>query len=190
MSEQHGPFGAFRFTVRIEAPDGGSAGIGVSAGASVSASIGLSAGGLSADIGASLGASLSIGLDDAQPAGGFSEVSGLDLEAEVETRRVGGKNDGEVMLLGPAKIPARLVLKRGLATSPMLWNWYRAVQQGRVQRRAVTVTLQDTTGQSVRTWTFADACPVKWTGPNLNAGSSLVGIESIELIHRGLMPDA
>jgi len=35
-------------------------------------------------------------------------------------------------------------------------------------------------------WDFADAFPVKWTGPMLNASSSAVAVESFELRHRGL----
>ncbi len=122
--------------------------------------------------------------------GGFSEVSGLSFESEVETLRVGGVNDADVQLLGPSKYPTRLVLKRGLADASYLWRWYLDVMNGKVLRRTVTIALRDASGWSRYAWTFLQACPVKWAGPSLQASSSAVAFESIELVHRGLLPPA
>jgi phage tail-like protein len=116
---------------------------------------------------------------------GFSEASGLVIETDVETIREGGVNTHEIQLAGPSKFPSRLVLKRGLAES-VLWSWYRDVMRGKIQRKTVTVFLQDYEGQAVWQWVFAEACPVKWTGPDFRAGSAEVAFESIELVHRGL----
>src|SRR5215831_15454549 len=116
---------------------------------------------------------------------GFSEASGLVVETDVETIREGGVNTHEIQLAGPSKFPSRLVLKRGLAES-VLWDWYRDVMRGKIQRQTVTVILQDYEGQAVWQWVFAKACPVKWTGPEFRAGSADVAFESIELMHRGL----
>ena len=63
--------------------------------------------------------------------GGFSDVSGVTFENEVETLKVGGVNDGDVQLAGPAK-STRLVLKRGLADRSYFWSWYLDVLQGEV----------------------------------------------------------
>ena len=51
---------------------------------------------------------------------------------------------------------------------------------------AVTVSLMGPNGQPVRSWSFADAFPVKWTGPNLNASSNQVATETLEIVHAGL----
>jgi phage tail-like protein len=118
--------------------------------------------------------------------GGFSDVSGLNFENEVETLRVGGVNHTEVMLPGPARFPTRLVLKRGLADRTFLWAWYLAVMEGRIARREVTIAVRDPTHKTRQSWIFKEACPVKWTGPELHAVNSAVSFESIELIHRGL----
>jgi len=118
--------------------------------------------------------------------GGFSDVSGLNFENEVETLRVGGINDGEVMLPGPGRLASRLVLKRGLADRSFFWAWYLAVMEGRIVRREVTIAVKDPAQRTRQSWSFKDACPVKWTGPELRAANSAVGFESIELIHRGL----
>ena len=118
--------------------------------------------------------------------GGFSDVSGLNFETEVETLRVGGINDAEVTLPGPSKFSSRLVLKRGLADRSFLWHWYLAVMQGKVVRREVTITIRGPAHEVRQSWSFRQACPVKWTGPELRAANSVVAFESIEMIHRGL----
>jgi len=132
-----------------------------------------------------------IGDDDTdldEPVCGFSEASGLVIETEVETIREGGENTHEIQLAGPSKFPSRLVLKRGLAEAE-LWSWYQDVLRGKIQRKMVTVVLQNPLGESEWQWVFKEACPVKWSGPELRAGSADVAFESIELVHRGLNPD-
>jgi len=122
-----------------------------------------------------------------QVIGGFSDVSGLTAETEVETLRVGGLNNAEVMLPGPTKFPSRLILKRGLGDPAMLWNWYLKIIGGAIKREDVTVELRSSDGQQQSAWTFSEACPVKWTGPELHAGTSAVAFESIELVHKGFV---
>lgn len=121
---------------------------------------------------------------------GFSDVTGLTVENEVETLREGGANHADVMLPGAAKFPARLVLKRGLADNSVLWNWYQKILAGQIERSSVTIKAVREDGSSGLQWTFHDACPVKWIGPEFHAGTGGVAFESIELIHRGLLPQA
>ena len=61
-----------------------------------------------------------------------------------------------------------LVLKRGVTYEDALLKWLWKTQR-EAQRIAVTVSLMGPDGQPVRSWSFADAFPIKWTGPNLNA---------------------
>ena len=119
--------------------------------------------------------------------GGFSDVTGLGAETEVETIRVGGLNTAEVMLPGPTKFSSRLVLKRGLGDTALLWNWYLNVLRGAITREDVTIKLWSSDRQQKVAWTFSKACPVKWIGPELHAGTSAVAFESIELVHRGFL---
>ncbi len=116
---------------------------------------------------------------------GFSEASGLAIETDVETIREGGVNTHEIQLAGPSKFPAKLVLKRGLAEAE-LWSWYLNVVKGKIERKTVTIILQNYRGQREWQWVFSKACPVKWSGPELRAGTAEVAFESIELVHRGL----
>jgi phage tail-like protein len=120
-----------------------------------------------------------------QVIGGFSDVTGLGAETEVQPLRVGGLNDAEVMLPGPTKFPSRLVLKRGLG-DPALWKWYLDILYGAIKRQNVTIEVGLDDGHKAA-WTFREACPVKWNGPELHAGTSAVAFETIELVHRGFL---
>lgn len=131
-----------------------------------------------------------VAIDDARHrvVGGFSDVTGLGAETDVETFREGGVNSTERLLVGATKFGSRLVLKRGMADKKQLWDWYALVMKGAIQRRNVVVDVQSIDGQRHHRWTFIQACPVKWTGPELHAATSAVAFESIELVHRGLLP--
>ena len=116
---------------------------------------------------------------------GFQEVSGLNVETEVEERSEGGLNDQVHTLAKGSKSP-RLILKRGLTYSEALWNWHQEVVAGRIKRSSGRILLFDTTGAEIWRWTFEGAYPVKWTGPDLKADSSAVAVEAVELVHRGI----
>jgi phage tail-like protein len=124
---------------------------------------------------------------DQEPICGFTDVTGLGAETEVQTLREGGHNDAEVQLPGSSKFSSRLVLKSGLADRLLLWAWYVQIMKGAIKRRDVTVIIKSLDGEKSSAWTFREACPVKWTGPELHASTSAVAFESIELVHRGFL---
>jgi phage tail-like protein len=125
---------------------------------------------------------------DALPVSGFSEVTGLTVETNVETFREGGLNFHEHQLAGPTKFPSRLILKRGLADADALWSWYQEVMNGRITRKNVTITLRSHADEDKWRWVFSKACPVKWSGPEFRAGTAEIAFESIELVHMGFEP--
>jgi phage tail-like protein len=118
--------------------------------------------------------------------GGFSEVSGLQVEIEVEDYREGGLNDYIHKLAGPTRYPSNLVLKHGLTDVDGLWKWQREVTQGVIKRKNGSIVLLDSTGEERWRWNFSGAYPVRWVGPELRAGTADVAVETIELVHRGL----
>lgn len=118
--------------------------------------------------------------------GGFSDVSGLQVEVEVEAYREGGLNTYIHQFAGPAKYPSRLVLKRGLTDADVLWRWHRDVTLGKVERKSGSVKLRDSTGEVKIRWDFRGAYPVRWTGPEFSAGKAEVAVETLELVHNGL----
>jgi phage tail-like protein len=120
--------------------------------------------------------------------GRFRECTGLAAEIEVKDYNEGGVNDRVHKLPTRMKYP-NLVLKRGVTYEDALLKWLYKTQR-EAQRIAVTVSLMGPNGQPVRSWAFADAFPIKWTGPNLNAGSNQVATETLEIVHAGMQMQA
>jgi phage tail-like protein len=118
---------------------------------------------------------------------GFAECSGLQIETEVEEVREGGLNDYAHRLPKGFK-HVNLTLKHGLSDSTALWDWHKSVILGGTQpvpRKMVHVVVLDVTGSERWRWSFKDAYPVKWSGPDLKADTSAVAIETLELAHNG-----
>jgi phage tail-like protein len=118
--------------------------------------------------------------------GGFSEVTGLQIETEVKDYREGGLNEYIHKLAGPTRYPANLTLKHGLIDIETLWSWHQDVTQGIIERKNGSIYLLDPKRLPAMWWDFMEAYPVKWSGPDLNAGSGTVAMESVELVHKGI----
>lgn len=116
--------------------------------------------------------------------GGFSEVSGIKVETEIETIREGGANNIEYKFPKGTKY-SDLTLKHGITDSDTLWNWYRDVTNGIVRRRSITIFLLDQFDNANLQWGFSDAYPIKWEGPAFNASSNTIAIETLVLVYHG-----
>lgn len=117
--------------------------------------------------------------------GGFTEVSGLDREVQIEDFREGGVNDYTHKLATMTKYQ-NLTLKRGLADATELWQWHQDVVNGKIERRQVNVVLIDISGQDTWRWVVEKAYPVKWSGASFNASTNAILVESVELVHNGI----
>lgn len=120
--------------------------------------------------------------------GGFTEVSGLESEIELEGPHWEGGLNQYPHYFPTHIVYPRLVLSRGLTDVDVLWNWYQNATQGKIQRKNGTIMLYDSRQQAaVMWWSFKQAYPVKWVGPQLNASNATeVAVERLELIHQGL----
>lgn len=121
--------------------------------------------------------------------GGFTRVKGLSREIKHESFREGGVNDYEHKLVSQVAYPP-LVLERGLALTD-LWQWTQDVVNGEVTRRKVSIRLQneDSSVAEGLAWHADGAFPVRWSCTDLDAHSSQVLMESVELAHHGLRRD-
>lgn len=117
--------------------------------------------------------------------GGFSEISGLQAETELDEIKEGGVND-HIHKLPKATRYSNITLKRGITVSDALWRWHQEVIDGRIVRRSIYIVLLGSEGEERWRWHFLDAFPVKWNGPDLKADGNAVALESLELAHHGL----
>jgi phage tail-like protein len=116
--------------------------------------------------------------------GGFARVKGMARETKFESRREGGVNDFEYKL-ATGTTYGNLVLERGIVDD-YLFRWHQAVVDGDVERRSLTLVINDETGtRETWRWHVEGAYPVKWTGTDLDANSGAVFVESVELAHHG-----
>jgi phage tail-like protein len=121
---------------------------------------------------------------DGITSGGFTRVKGLSREVKYESYREGGCVEYEHKLVTQVSFPV-LVLERGLALDD-LWKWAQAVADGDVERKTIRIRLQDEAGDKAWAWQVEYALPVKWTATDLDAQTSPVIMESLELAHHGL----
>jgi phage tail-like protein len=116
--------------------------------------------------------------------GGFTRVKGLSREVKYESYREGGVNEYEHKLITQVSYPV-VVLERGLALDD-LWSWALATADGEVRRRSIRIRLQDEQNLPMWAWQIEYALPVKWSASDLDAQTSPVVMESLELAHHGL----
>jgi phage tail-like protein len=116
--------------------------------------------------------------------GGFTRVKGLAREMKYESYREGGVNDYEHKLITQVSY-SPIMLERGIALDD-LWRWALDVANGDIVRRKISVRLQDEAGDKGWLWHIDHALPVKWSCTDLDANTSPVIMESLELAHHGL----
>jgi phage tail-like protein len=119
--------------------------------------------------------------------GGFSEVSGLTTDTNIIEYR-----EGQEQNLTTRKLPGlmkynNIVCKRGWTQDRSLWEWRRKVVEGKTQRASGAIVLLNEARDEVLRWNFSEAWPSKWEGPALNAKTSEVAIETLEIDHEGLV---
>lgn len=124
-------------------------------------------------------------LDNSEEAG-FSEVSSPDITSDpVEYRE--GNMTGKTAGKQPGILKyGNVTLKRGVTESQVFVAWMKDIQDGKVPRKTVVITLMDDEMNEVASWQLEKAWPTKYTGTDMNATSNEVAIESLELVTEGV----
>ncbi len=126
-------------------------------------------------------------------AGIFKGLTGLEVNFDVLEYREGGNNDFVHRLPGRITYP-NLVLSWGMVNDQTLLKWFMLTQT-QAQLQEITLTLATTKGNSQndgRTFTFVDAFPVRWSGPQLMSDTvdPRTWHETLEIAHSGLKPQS
>lgn len=127
--------------------------------------------------------------------GAFQEVSGLDIEMDVQDYVEGGRNNGIVRRVGRAKFQP-LVLKRGMfypqeaeaKANTELWHWMQRIINGArpVRRYDGVINVMSADGEVRASWMFDRGLPARIKGPELNAKTGEIAIEELTIAHEGL----
>jgi phage tail-like protein len=116
---------------------------------------------------------------------GFRECSGLDTSQDPIDYREGTDPLTTRRLPGLVKY-SNITLKWGI-TDTELWDWRQSAMEGKVERKNGSIVLLDDTGAEALRWNFREGWPSKWTGPTFNATSNEVAIETLEIVHEGVL---
>lgn len=124
-------------------------------------------------------------IDGIQQAG-FSEATVPDTSTDVIEYRDGNE------ITTPRKLPGlnkygNLSLKWGITDSMDLYAWRKQIIDGNIQRKNIAVVLIDEAGNDKARWEFVNAWPSKYDPPDLNATGNAVAIETLEVVHEGMV---
>ncbi len=122
---------------------------------------------------------------DGVPTAAFQEVSGLDGSVDVIEYREGADVSAATRKLPGLAKYANVVLSRGLTDSRHLYDWWNAIVSGKADRRAAIIVLLDGERNPVRRWRLHEAWPARYAVSTLDASSSGVVVETLELAHEG-----
>lgn len=113
---------------------------------------------------------------------GFSDASGFGASTDPIEYREGGETKTVRKLPGLTKY-TNITLKWGLTDSRELYDWYKDVVNGKIERKSGSIILLDLEGNEAVRWNFFEAWPTKWDGPDFTAKGNDVAIETLELAH-------
>lgn len=137
-----------------------------------------------------------VSVDQVTGVAAFTEVSGIDASVDVIEFRQGNSNS-----LAPVKIQGlvkhgNITLKMGYTRSQNFKDWvYNCVkeQRGETPRRNITIELIDINAGSPQSiaeapagpviWVLKNAWVAKYSGPDLNASTSEVAMETVEIAY-------
>jgi phage tail-like protein len=115
----------------------------------------------------------------------FQTCTGLEASYETYPYSEGGLNTFVHQLKGPLRY-GNLTLTRGITANNELLKWFKAPKE-RSQRGTITIVMLDNQLREVKTWAFAAAWAVRYTGPSLDVDHQGMSIETIEIAHEGLL---
>jgi phage tail-like protein len=119
---------------------------------------------------------------------GFTEVSGLDVQTDpIEYRDGSSPEYVKTKMPGMQKFSS-ITLKRGTFRGDNdFYAWWNTVALNTIERRNVTISLLNESHEPVVVWKVKNAWPIKVQSTDLKADGNEVAIESIELVHEGLV---
>ena len=112
---------------------------------------------------------------------GFRECKGISMTTDPVEYREGTDIPLHSRKLTGIRKHSNISLYRGITDNEDLWNWYKNILNGVLDRRNGAIVLQDEQHNDVLRWEFENGWICKWEGPAMNATSNDVALESIEI---------
>ncbi|MBC7539767.1 MAG: phage tail protein [Bacteriovorax sp.] len=110
---------------------------------------------------------------------GVHSVEGLESESDFVEYKDG--EDGVIHTRPGNHKPGKMVITKDWSNTSEWYKWRKAVLDGKVERRSISVIFQNDDGKEAGRINLYDCWPVLWAGPELNAKSSGHAQEKIEI---------
>lgn len=118
---------------------------------------------------------------------GFTEVTGLDIQAEVIEYREGSSPEYHKIKMPGMQKYSNITLKRGtIQGDTEFYRWINMTNMTVAERRDIVISLLNETHTPVMTWKAKNSFPVKVQASDLKSDGNEVAIETLELAHEGL----
>jgi phage tail-like protein len=118
---------------------------------------------------------------------GFTEVTGLDIQAEVIEYREGSSPEYHKIKMPGMQKFSNITLKRGTIQGDSdFYRWINTINLTIAERRDIIISLLNESHEPVMTWKAKNAFPVKVQASDLKSDGNEVAIETLELAHEGL----
>lgn len=117
---------------------------------------------------------------------GFKSCSGLEVSKNPTTYREGSDKSLTMRQIPGLTNSSNITLTRGITPNRALWDWFQKALSGQVERKNVTIALNDDLQQAKIRWDLRECWPTRWSGPSLDATSDELAIETLEFVHEGV----
>ena len=112
--------------------------------------------------------------------GAFSAVDGIEASTDVITYVDGS---GILVRRRPGRTKyANIVLRRGYVNNTELWDWYKAVTEGRVERKAGSIIVCDEAMDEIFRYNFFEGWPCRWKSLVMQADLPGTLVEELEIV--------
>jgi phage tail-like protein len=127
--------------------------------------------------------------------GGWSKCTGLAVEFKSTTIKEGGNYEYQPIL--PEYVEYKpITLERAMNAqdSKQVQDWLRSKVSDYIKQDfrgggagTAQITLCDSHGKTVATWSLRGVYPAGWDGPELSASTFGIAIEKLKLVHEGFL---
>lgn len=112
--------------------------------------------------------------------GSFLEVEGLESITDVAHTANG---DDTIRRKRPGRTTySNLILRRGFNGNSELWDWRKAVTDGRIERKSGSIIISGDDGSEILRYNIFETWPCRWMLSKLNAAGHETLIEEVELV--------
>ncbi len=119
----------------------------------------------------------------------FSEVSGLDVEAQIIEYRHGDSTGFHPLKMPGLQKVGNVTMKKGVFVGDnKYYDWFKQIQLNTIKEGRITITIQllNEKNAPTMTWELGNCWPTKITSTDLKSDGNEAAIETLEIAYETL----